>query len=92
MHTVHEDRLRNVICVMARNNVADAQRRSAPVQSLPPEYATECAVIALANSLNDPIHSPSIEFVVGEDLQRYSILVTVALHCLRRMRLSGRAC
>ena len=83
MHTVHEDRLCDVICVVARNNVVDAQRRSAPVQSLPPEHATERAVIAFANRLDYAVHSPSVEFIVGEDLQRYSILVTVALHCLQ---------
>jgi hypothetical protein len=81
--TVHEDRLCNVVSVVARYDVVHAERDGAAVQRLPPEYATESAVVLLSDSGDHPVHRPSVQLRVGDDFERHVVLFLIALDRLR---------
>ena len=79
VRTVHEDRLCDVVRVVTSYDVVHAERGGAAVQGLPPEDTAERAVILLSNRGDDPVHCPSVQLVVGEDLERHVVLLLIAL-------------
>ena len=77
---IHNDRLRDVIRVMARHYLVDPQLHGAPVQGLAPEHAAEGAVVLEPDLGHNLVHGPAIEILIGENFERDSILVSVSLH------------
>jgi hypothetical protein len=77
--TVHEDCLGDVICVVARDDVVNAKHRRSAIKGLPSENTTECAVVLSANLRNDGVHSPSVQLIVGKDLQWHVVLLLIPL-------------
>lgn len=54
---------------MASDNVINVQSGGTSVQSLPPEYTAECAVVLLAYLGDDRVHCPAVELLVGKDFE-----------------------
>jgi len=48
-HTIHQNSLSYIICVMTGYDVIDVQHSSSPIKGLPPEYTAEGAVVLSAN-------------------------------------------
>ena len=82
---VHHDGLGNVVSVVARHDLIDPELHGAPVQRLSPEDSAEGAVVLETNLGHDLVHRPAVQILVRQDLERYSILVSVPLHCLQRV-------
>lgn len=57
--TIHEDRLCNVVGVVAGDDVVDLQQVRAAVEGLAAEDATVGAVALLADLGNDLVHRPT---------------------------------
>lgn len=55
----------------------------ASVQGLPPEHSTKGAVVLCPDLLDDLIHGPAIQLLVGHHLQRNLVLLLIALDCLQ---------
>ena len=64
---------------MAGYDVVNFERGGAAVQGLPAEDTAERAVILLSDCRNDAVHRPSVQLVVGEDLERHVVLLLIAL-------------
>ena len=47
--TVHEHRLGDVVCIVARNDVIHAKSGGATIEHLPAEDTTECVAVFLFN-------------------------------------------
>ena len=75
--TVHEHRLGDVVRIVARNDMIHAKRGGAAVERLPAEDTTERAVVFLSNGRDDAVHGPSVEFVIGKDLERHVVLLLI---------------
>ncbi|KAL1843217.1 hypothetical protein VTK73DRAFT_2887 [Phialemonium thermophilum] len=82
---IHQHRLGDVVRVVARDHVPDAQRLRAPVQRLAAEHAAVGAVALLAHRLHDLVHGPSVQLVVADDPEGHVVLHRVALHGLERV-------
>ena len=80
--TVHEHRLGDVVRVVARDDMVDAERRRTAIERLAPKDAAEGAVVLAPDLRDDGVHRPAIEHVVAEDLEREAVLHLVALHRL----------
>ncbi len=65
------------------NTYTDEQ--GAAVESLPPEYAAEGAVVLATNFPHDGIHGPAIQLLVRNYLQRQAILLLIALDTFQRI-------
>ena len=81
-HTVHEYSLRDIVSIVTGDYMVNVQHRSTSIQGLTSEYATERAVVLLPDLGDNGVHSPAVELVVAEDLQRQVVLHLVALHGL----------
>ena len=75
--TVHEHRLGDVVRIVARNDMIHAKRGRATVERLPAEDTTERAVVFLSDGRDDAVHRPSVEFVIGKDLERHVVLLLI---------------
>ena len=80
--TVHEHRLGDVVCIVARNDVIHAKRGSTAVERLPAEYTTERTVVFLSDGRDDAVHRPSVQFVIGKDLERHVVLLLIPFDSL----------
>ncbi len=76
--TVHKDRLCDVVGIVAGYDVVYTERSSTAVQRLPPEDPAKRAVVLLSDRRDDPVHRPSVQLVVGEDLERHVVLLLIA--------------
>jgi hypothetical protein len=56
-----------------------AKGRGAAVERLPAEDTTERAVVFLSDGRDDAVHRPSVELVIGEDLERHVVLLLITL-------------
>lgn len=81
--TVHEDRLRDIIRIVAGDDVLDAQSRCASVQGLAAEHAAVGAVPLLAHLLDDLVHGPAVQLCVPQDSQGHVVLLRVPLDRLQ---------
>lgn len=81
--TIHEDRLGDVVGVVAGDDVLDTQARRSSVQSLPAEDAAVRAVPLLAHLLDHLIHGPAIQLRIPQDRQRHVVLLCVPLDRLQ---------
>lgn len=81
-HTVHEYGLRDVVSIVTGDYMVDVQHRSTSVQGLTSEYATERAVVLLPDLGDNGVHSPAIELVVRQYLQRHVVLLLIPLDSL----------
>ena len=70
---------------MPRDYVIYVEHRSTSVQRLSAEDSTVSAVILLPDLRDDGIHGPSVQLVVGKNLQWYVILLLIALDGLEDM-------
>ena len=77
--TVHEDSLCNIVRVVASYDVVHAERGSAAVQGLSAENTAERAVVFLPNCRNDAVHCPSVQLIIGKDLEGHVVLLLIAL-------------
>lgn len=84
VHTVHQYCFRNIVCVVASDNVVDAQGRSASVEGLPPEYTTECTIVLLSYLRDDRVHCPAVELFVGKNFERQIVLLLISFYRLFR--------
>ena len=82
--TVHQNSLRDIISIMSSDDVINSKLSCTTVERLSSEYTTESTVVLLAHLANDLVHGPTIQLIVGEDLQGKAILYLVLLDGLRR--------
>lgn len=80
---VHHDRLRDVVRVVARDDVLDAESGRAAVEGLAAEHPAVRAVALLPHLRDDLVHRPAVQLVVSDDLQRHVVLHRVPLHGLQ---------
>ncbi len=72
--TVHED-----VRVVASYDVVHTERGSTAVQGLSAENTAERAVVFLPNCRNDAVHCPSVQLIIGKDLEGHVVLLLIAL-------------
>lgn len=77
--TVHQDSLGNVIGIVACHNMVHSKTGGTAVERLATEHATEGAVVAFSDLVDDLVHCPSVELVVGQNLEREAVLGLVLL-------------
>ena len=70
--------LGDVVCIVARNDVIHAKSGGAAVERLPAEDTTERAVVFLSDGRDDAVHRPSVEFVIGKNLERQVVLLLIS--------------
>ena len=63
--TIHEHRLRNIICIVPGHDVVDIKHGGPAIERLPSEDTAEGTVVLLADLRDNAVHSPSIELIVG---------------------------
>ena len=73
---------------MTCDDVIHPQLRSSSVERLPPEHSAKGAVVLLAYLVDNLVHRPAIELVVGENLEREAVFNLVLLD---RLSVSLRA-
>jgi hypothetical protein len=81
--TVHENCLRDIVCVVSRHHVPHAQPRGPAIQRLPSEHAAVCAVALLAHLLYDLVHSPAIQLSISQYRQVHLVLLRISLDRLQ---------
>ena len=80
---VHDDGLGDVVRVVPRHDLGHAELHRPAVQRLAPEHPAEGAVVLEPHLGDDLVHGPAVQVLVGEDLQRNLVLVSVPLHGLQ---------
>ena len=80
---IHEDSLGNVVRVVSSHDLVHTEDRCPAVKSLPTEDAAEGAVVPAADRRHDAVHSPAVEVLVGEYLERDPVLALVPPHRLQ---------
>jgi len=63
---VHIDCLGYIVGIMAGQDFISFYKLSASIKSLPPENATESAVICQTDYFDDLIHGPAVEVFIGD--------------------------
>ena len=63
--------------------IVQAQLHGAPVQRLASEHPAEGTVVLETHLGHDLVHGPAVQVLIGQDLQRDLILVSVPLDCLQ---------
>jgi len=82
---IEENGLGNVIGVVASHEFVHLQESSSSIKSLATEDATESAVVFEANNVNDLVHGPSVQVLVGNNLKRELVLKVVSMNGLERV-------
>ena len=75
--TIHQYSLRDVVCVVASNDMVHVEDRSASVESLSSEDTAECAVVLAAHLADDGVHGPTVLFLVRQDFEGHAVLLLV---------------
>ena len=68
---------------MSSQNLISPNLGRASVECLPPEHAAESTIICQADDLDNLVHSPSIEVLVGYDSEWKLIGLLVELYCIK---------
>lgn len=70
---------------MTSNEFVDLQESSTSIKGLATEDAAESAVVFEANDVNDLVHGPSVQVLVGNHLERELVLKVVPMNGLERV-------
>lgn len=70
---------------MTSNEFVDLQESSTSIKGLATEDATESAVVFEANDVNDLVHGPSVQVLVGNHLERELVLKVIPMNGLERV-------
>jgi hypothetical protein len=82
---IHEHRLSHIIRIVPRGDAVSACERRAAVQRLPPEDAAEGAVVAQTRRVDDLVHGPAIQLLVGGNDEGEAAGVAVGAHRVQRV-------
>lgn len=70
---------------MASNEFVNLQESSTSIKGLATEDAAESAVVFEANDVNDLVHGPSVQVLVGNHLERELVLNVVPMNGFERV-------